>query len=160
MCMNVPARQVWRSSLLGLVLATVGLATAAPTEAVVYPESVNAHLDAEIERFVGAPRFFQLDPDYFDSPEWNSPERFPFGDSPYTDYRDWGLSAAGKAIMALEAFEPPLPHTRYRVSVRNVDGSADYPDVMRLVEVVRFNPGPILAENIREIYGDQFTPSV
>ncbi len=135
------------------------LALAIPAQAVVYPEAVNAHVDAEIERFVGAPRFFQLDPHYFDSPEWNSLERFPFGDSPHTDYRDWGMSDAGKAIMALEAYEPALPHTRYRVNVRNVDGNADYPNVARLIEVVRFNIGPALEANIQEVYCDQFTPS-
>jgi hypothetical protein len=159
MCVNVPAWQVWHHSLLGFVFVTIGLATTAPIQAVVYPESVNAHVDAEIERFVGAPRFFQLDPDYFDSPEWNSLERFPFGGSPFTDDRDWGMSDAGKAIMALEAFERPLPHTRYRVNVRNVDGNADYPNVARLIEVVRFNVGPALAANIQEVYGDQFAPS-
>ncbi len=132
---------------------------AAPAQAVVYPDTVNAHIDAEIERYVGAPGFFQLDPAYFDSPEWNSLERFPFGDSPYTGYRDWGMSDAGKAIMALEAFEPALPHTRYRVSLRNVDGNAEYPKVARLIEVIRFNVGPALAANVQEIYGDQFAPS-
>lgn len=144
----------WRS-----IACIITFTTALPAQAVVYPDAVNAHVDAEIERFVGEPRFFQLDPDYFNSPEWNSLERFPFGDSPYTDYRDWGMSDAGKAIMALEAFEPPLPHTRYRVSVRNVDGNAEYPNVARLIEVIRFNVGPALAANIQEIYGDQFTPS-
>ncbi|MCR6670041.1 hypothetical protein [Devosia ginsengisoli] len=147
-----------RKGLIGpLALATSCLTL--PAMAVVYPADVNAHLDAEIERFIGAPGFFEVDPAYFDSPEWNSVERFPFGDSPYTDYRDWGMSDAGKAIMALEAFEPALPHTRYRISVTHVDGNAEYPNVMRLVEVVRFNVGPALAASNRESYGDQFTPS-
>jgi hypothetical protein len=146
------------SGWMSIVCITV-CTVASPTQAVVYPDTVNAHVDAEIDRYVGAHGFFQLDPDYFDSPEWNSLERFPFGDSPYTGYRDWGMSDAGKAIMALEAFEPALPHARYRVSVRNVDGNAEYPNVVRLIEVIRFNVGPALAANIQEIYGDQFTPS-
>jgi hypothetical protein len=134
------------------------LALASPTQAVVYPDEVNNHIEAEINRFVDAPQFFQLDPAYFNSPEWNSLERFPFGDSPYFGNRDWGMSDAGKAVMALEAFEPALPHTRYRIRVTYVDGNAEYPDVLRLVEVVRFNVGPALAADIREVYGDQFTP--
>ncbi|KKB82824.1 hypothetical protein VW29_14795 [Devosia limi DSM 17137] len=36
-----------------------------PATAVECPEDGPAHLEAEIERFVGAPRFVQLDPDYF-----------------------------------------------------------------------------------------------
>ncbi|GEM_PF-4162829 len=146
---------LFKAFCLTLAMSVTGV----PAQAVVYPAEVNAHIDAEIERFVGAPRFFQLDPDYFDSPEWHSQERFPFGGSPYTDHRDWGMSDAGKAIMALEAFERPLPHTRYRVSVSNVHGDADYPNVSRLIEVVRFNVGPALAANIQDVYGDLFTPS-
>lgn len=131
----------------------------APTQAVVYPKSVNAHIDAEIERFVGAPQFFQLDADYFDSPEWNSLDRFPYGDSPFTGYRDWGMSDAGKGVLALDAFEPPLFHARYRISVRHVDGNAEYPNVVRLIEVIRFNVGPALAASTQDVYGAHFTPS-
>lgn len=120
---------------------------------------MQAHIEAEIERFIVAHGFYQLDPGYFDSLEWHSLKRFPFDGSPHTDHRDWGMSAAGKAILALEAFERPIPHTRYRVSVHNVDGNADYPNVARLTAVVRFNVGPALAASIRDVYGDQFTPS-
>lgn len=158
-------RAPWAIYLVGTRKKLIGLAMMAascvvtPAMAVVYPDEVNAYIDAEIERFIDAPGFFQVDPAYFDSPEWNSVERFPFGDSPYTDYRDWGMSDAGKAIMALEAFEQALPHTRYLVSVTHVDGNAEYPNVVRLVEVVRFNVGPALAASNRAIYGDHFAPS-
>lgn len=159
-CLNFPARSEWRACLVRTLCVVLAMSmTILPAKAVVYPEDVHARIEAEIERFVGAPGFYQLDPDYFDSPEWNSPERFPFGVSPYYGNRDWGMSDAGKAIMALEAFEPALPHTRYRVTVTHVDGNAEYRNVMRLVEVVRFNVGPALAASIRESYGDQFTPS-
>lgn len=147
-----------RTRLLALLVLALSCA-AQPTMAVVYPADVHAHIEAEIVRFITAPGFFEVDPAYFDSPEWNSVERFPFGESPYYGNRDWGMSDAGKAIMALEAFERALPHTRYRVSVTNVDGNAEYPNVLRLVEVVRFNVGPALAASIRESYGDQFAPS-
>lgn len=46
--------------------------TVLPAKAVAYPEDVHTHIEAEIERFVVAFRFFQLDPDYFNSPEWHS----------------------------------------------------------------------------------------
>jgi len=142
-----------------LVASCIAASFSGPAQAVVYPDAVNTLLDQVIADFVDAPGFGQLDPAYFSSPEWNSLERFPFGDSPFYGNRDWGMSDAGKAIMAFEAFEPPLPHVRYRVSVRNVDGNAEYPNLARLVEVVRFNLGPALAASIRESYGDQFTPS-
>jgi len=159
-CLNFVTRSEWRACLARTLCVVLTMSmTVLPAKAVVYPEDVHAHIEAEIERFVEAPGFYQLDPAYFDSPEWNSPERFPFGVSPYYGNRDWGMSDAGKAIMALEAFEPALPHTRYRVSVIHVDGNAEYRNVMRLVEVVRLNVGPALAASIRESYGDQFTPS-
>ncbi len=132
-CLNYPARSEWRACLVRSLCVVLTMSMIIlPANAVVYPEDVHAHIEAEIERFVGAPRFYQLDPDYFDSPEWNSLERFPFGDSPYYGNRDWGMSDAGKAIMALEAFEPALPHTRYRVSVTHVDGNAELSGISAL----------------------------
>lgn len=72
-CLNFTARSFWRTCLVRSLCVVLALSmTVLPAEAVVYPEDVHAHIEAEIERFVVAFRFFQLDPDYFNSPEWHS----------------------------------------------------------------------------------------
>lgn len=66
MCLTFPARSERRACLVRslCVARAVSMATL-PAKAVVCPEDGPAHLEVEIERFVGAPGFVQLNPDYF-----------------------------------------------------------------------------------------------
>jgi hypothetical protein len=136
-------------------IACLALALVYPLQAVVASEP-----DSKINAFIAAEGFTPIDRDYFWSKDWNGPHRFSrYNGEHGIMLADYGLADAEKAILAIEALEPPLTHVRYKITSTGIPAKDDWLQPVRLVEVTRFNLAPTLFESVRQAYEGLFTPS-
>ena len=68
-----------------------------------------------------------------------------------------GLGPIPVALLALQSSEPALERVRYRLRYRMADGSAsgDAPSSYSYVEVVRFNLGPAIRQDLVDAIGEE-----
>ncbi|MBQ2262302.1 MAG: hypothetical protein II336_13145 [Loktanella sp.] len=118
-----------------------------------------AKADDTIGTFARADGFLPIAPGYFWTEEWNGPHRFPHPEQGSILQADYPLSDAEKAILAIDALEQPLPHVRYRITSYEVPADEDWLSPYRLVEITRFNLGPVLQADVAANYDGLFTPA-
>lgn len=137
------------------------LMASAPARAVVLPDDVAAHQRAVENDFVARDGFTTIDPQSFRTDDWYSKERFPNArrDSIYRPGHN--ISSVVHAILAVEKEDQPLRSVRYRITIRRIAASADYPGVYTdLIEISRFNLGPVRrAQTIKDNPGVPVGPT-
>ncbi|MBI1418966.1 MAG: hypothetical protein GC146_17285 [Limimaricola sp.] len=136
-----------------LSAALLSLMVAAPAGALVLPEDVAAHQQAIESDFVTGDGFETIDPQSLLSDDWYSKARFPNAPQDSVFPPDHAISSVVRAILMVEKEDKPLKSVRYRVTIRRVAASPEYPEAYTdLIEISRFNLGPVLREQTMKDY--------
>lgn len=132
-----------KNRFLVVLLAALGAATVVPASA-----GVNAAL-----RFVSEHDYVPVDEDGV----WDRINASLPGDPDALFLPAAGLGPIPVALLALQSSEPALERVRYRLRYRMADGpaSGDAPSSYSYVEVVRFNLGPAIRQDLVDGIGEE-----
>ncbi|NYT66069.1 hypothetical protein H0A58_08815 [Alcaligenaceae bacterium] len=122
------------------------------------PAAISQYLDRHASAFVQDPGRKIIDTSELEGDKYYSRQRFP--DQSGMFMPDSTLDAITKSILVVESVEVPLPRVRYLVSY-NFLSSPDDPDFsQQLVEVTRFNLGPVVRQDLAAyVPADRLAPA-
>jgi len=134
---------------------------AAAALALLGPASALSTADANkaVESFIAAPGFAAFDVEQIHDPASKYEAMFPKPENPGALHADAEISPLEKALLLVDAYEAQQPdRMRYQVSYGHVVEDADgEQQVVYLVEVRRYNLGPLIHKETQKEYGPENT---
>lgn len=129
-----------------------------PSGAMVLPDALVEAINQATEEFVGAPGYTEIDdPSALSNEDWYSEARFPgMSDGSSVFWPDAAMPPIQKALMMVDHYEGALPHVRYQVRARSefVWSEDHMAPPLALVEITRFNLGPLRRDDLRHSVDD------